>query len=447
MFNRVLVANRGEIALRIIRALKEMGIESVAVYSEADEDALYRRYADESVCIGPAPSLKSYLQMPAIISAAEVANVDAIHPGYGFLSENSDFADICRECKITFIGPSPETMTMVGNKSRAKEIARSCDVPVIPGSEGLIESEDEARRIAAEIGYPVIIKASAGGGGRGMRVANSELVLLKEMAAARAEAEASFKDGSLYIEKFVERPRHVEVQILADHEGQVVHLGERDCSLQRRHQKLVEEAPGSIISEDLRQRMGEAAIRLVKASEYVNAGTVEFLVDSDGSFYFMEMNSRLQVEHPVTEEVTGVDLVKEQIRIAAGQPLSFTQDDIEIRGHAIECRINAENPDLDFRPSPGRVGLYVAPSGPGVRVDSHLFSGYTVPSHYDSLVAKLIVHRPTREDAIETTQRALSEFIIEGIDTTIPLFKRLLDHSVFRTGEFDTGFIEQEFMG
>ncbi len=446
MFNRVLIANRGEIALRIIRALKEMGIETVAVYSEADEDALYRRYADETICIGPAPSAKSYLDIPRIIAAAEVANVDAIHPGYGFLSENSDFAEICRDCKIGFIGPSPETIAEVGDKARAKEMARAANVPVIPGSQGILRDDADAIALAAEIGYPVMVKASAGGGGRGMRMANSELVLPREMQAASAEAEAAFGNGDLYLEKFIERPRHVEVQILADNYGNVVHLGERDCSTQRRHQKLIEESPCPVIDPDLRQRMGEAAVRLAKASNYVNAGTVEFLLDSHGDFYFMELNSRLQVEHPVTEAVTGIDLVKEQVRIAAGEELSFTQDDVTISGHAIECRINAEDPDNNFRPSPGRVGLYVASSGPGVRVDSHLFSGYSIPSHYDSMVGKVIVHRSTREEAIATMQRALSEMIIEGIHTTIPLHQRILRHGDFRAGMIDTGFIDQ-FLG
>ena len=446
MFKRVLVANRGEIALRIIRALKELGVESVAVYSEADEDSLYRRYADETICIGPPPSQQSYLDMRRIVSAAEVANVDAIHPGYGFLSENSHFAEVCRDCKITFIGPSPETILSAGHKARAKELARSCDVPVVPGSEGLVEDDEQALKVAAEIGYPVIVKAAAGGGGRGMRVAHSELVIRKEFLAARAEAEACFNDGAIYIERFVERPRHVEVQILADNHGNVIHLGERDCSTQRRHQKLIEEAPCPVLNDGLRTAMGEAAVRLARGANYVNAGTVEFLLDSNGDFFFMEMNSRLQVEHPVTEAVTGVDIVKEQIRIAAGEPLSFTQDDIVIRGHAIECRINAEDPGRNFRPSPGRVGLYVPPGGPGVRVDSHLFSNYMIPSHYDSMVAKLIVHRGTREEAIETTERALSEYLIEGIKTTIPLYQRILRHADFRAGDIDTGFIDQ-FLG
>ncbi len=443
MFRRILVANRGEIALRIIRACKELGVESVVVYSEADEDALYRRFADETICIGPPPSASSYLDIPRIISAAEVANVDAIHPGYGFLSENADFADICRSCKIAFIGPTPETIAMVGHKARAKDLARRAEVPVVPGSEGLVDNDEDAVGIAAEIGYPVMIKAAAGGGGRGMRIAHSELVLKKEFMAARTESQAAFNDGSLYLERFIERPRHVEVQILADHHGNVVHLGERDCSTQRRHQKLIEEAPCPVLTDELRRKMGEAAVRLTRAAEYTNAGTVEFLLDANGDFYFMEMNSRLQVEHPVTEMITGIDLVKEQIRIAAGEPLSFSQDDVRIQGHAIECRINAEDPDRNFRPSPGRVGLYVPPGGPGVRVDSHLFSNYMIPSHYDSMVAKVIVHRATREEAIECMERALSEFVVEGIKTTIPLYHRILRHASFRAADIDTSFVEK----
>ncbi|HGY90957.1 MAG TPA: acetyl-CoA carboxylase biotin carboxylase subunit [Planctomycetes bacterium] len=443
MFRRILVANRGEIALRIIRACKELGVESVVVYSEADEDALYRRFADETICIGPPPSASSYLDIPRIISAAEVANVDAIHPGYGFLSENSDFADICRSCKIAFIGPSPETIAMVGHKARAKDLARRAEVPVVPGSDGLVDNDEDAVGIAADIGYPVMIKAAAGGGGRGMRIAHSELVLKKEFMAARTESQAAFNDGSLYLEKFIERPRHVEVQILSDHHGNVVHLGERDCSTQRRHQKLIEEAPCPVLTDELRRKMGEAAVRLTRAAEYTNAGTVEFLLDANGDFYFMEMNSRLQVEHPVTEMITGIDLVKEQIRIAAGEPLSFSQEDVEIRGHAIECRINAEDPDRNFRPSPGRVGLYVPPGGPGVRVDSHLFSNYMIPSHYDSMVAKVIVHRATREEAIASMERALSEFVVEGIKTTIPLYHRILRHASFRAADIDTSFVEK----
>jgi acetyl-CoA carboxylase, biotin carboxylase subunit len=446
MFSRVLVANRGEIALRVIRACKELGIEAVAIYSEADEDALYRRFADETICIGPPPSAKSYLDGRRIMAAAEIANVDAIHPGYGFLSENEDFADICRSCKVTFIGPSPETIAMVGQKSRAKELAKSCKVPVIPGSEGLVADEQEAKRVAAEIGYPVIIKAASGGGGRGMRVAHNEFVLLREFPAARAEAEAAFKDGSLYLERYIEKPRHVEIQFISDTHGNFVYLGERDCSSQRRHQKLIEEAPCPVLTPATRQAMGECAVRLARAANYVNAGTAEFLLDAEGRFYFMEINSRLQVEHPVTELVTGYDIVKEQIRIAAGEPLSFRQEDVVVRGHAIECRINAEDPDNGFRPSPGRVGLYVPPGGPGVRVDSHLFSGYRIPSHYDSLISKLIVHRATRAEAIDTMMRALSEYVIEGIQTTIPLYLRMLRDADFRSGNIDTSFVETKFM-
>ena len=445
MFKRVLVANRGEIALRVIRALTEMGIEPVAIYSEADEDALYLRSAEETICIGPAASAKSYLDKRRIISAAEVANVDAIHPGYGFLSENADFADICKSCEITFIGPSSETISMVGDKVRAKELARSADVPCTPGSDGIVEGDEEILRVAEEVGYPIMIKASAGGGGRGMRIAHSKLVLLKEFAAARNEAVACFGDGRIYLERYVDRPRHVEVQIMADSHGNVIHLGERDCSVQRRHQKLIEESPCVAIDNKTREAMGEAAVRLARAANYVNAGTVEFLLTQSGEFFFMELNSRLQVEHPVTEMVTGVDLVKEQVRVAAGLPLSVTQDDIHIQGHSIECRINAEDPAAGFRPCPGKVGLYVPAGGPGVRVDSHLFSGYTVPSHYDSMVAKLIVHRDTREEAIATMQRALAETVIDGIKTTIPLHQRILRHAGFRSGVIDTSFIESEF--
>ena len=445
MFKRVLVANRGEIALRVIRALKEMGIEPVAIYSEADEDALYLRNAEETICIGPAVSAQSYLDKRRIISAAEVANVDAIHPGYGFLSENADFADICKSCKIVFIGPSSETINMVGDKARAKELAKEAGVPVIPGSDGIVEGDDELLRVAEEVGYPIMIKASAGGGGRGMRIAHSELVLLKEYTAARNEAIACFGDGRIYLERYVDRPRHVEVQIMADSHGNIIHLGERDCSVQRRHQKLIEESPCVAIDSDTRLAMGDAAVRLARAANYVNAGTVEFLLTQDGEFFFMELNSRLQVEHPVTEMVTGVDLVKEQVRVAAGLPLSVTQDDIRIEGHSIECRINAEDPDAGFRPCPGKVGLYVPSGGPGVRVDSHLFSGYSVPSHYDSMVAKLIVHRATREEAIDTMQRALEETVIDGIKTTIPLHQRILRHAGFRSGKIDTSFIEAEF--
>lgn len=446
MFSKILIANRGEIALRIIRACRDLGVETVAVYSEVDEDAIYLRYADEAICIGPGPSSRSYLDIQRIISAAEITNVDAIHPGYGFLSENPTFADICRECRVTFIGPSPEAIEALGNKARAKELARSLGVPVTPGSDGLITVDDDARAVAARIGYPVIVKAAAGGGGRGMRVAHSELALMSGLLSARTEAEAAFKDGSVFIEKFIERPRHIEIQVIADGHGNVVFLGERDCSIQRRHQKLLEEAPSPVMTEDLRHRMGEAAVRLVRAAGYVNAGTVEFLVDRDRNFYFMEVNSRIQVEHPVTEAVTGVDLVKEQIRVAAGLPLSFRQEDVAITGHAIECRVNAEDPDDGFRPSPGRIGTYAAPGGPGIRLDSHCYGGYNIPSQYDSMIAKVIARGRDRMEAIRIMRRALSEYVIEGISTTIPLHLRILGDAEFMSGNVDTGFVESRLL-
>jgi acetyl-CoA carboxylase biotin carboxylase subunit len=442
MFQRILVANRGEIALRIIRACKELGIQTVAVYSEVDEDALHLRHADETICIGPGPSLKSYLDITRIIAAAEIADVDAVHPGYGFLSERARFAEVCRACKLVFIGPSPETIDAVGNKARARELAAQAGVPTIPGSEGLVPDEKAACRIAAGIGYPVLIKAAAGGGGRGMRVAHSEIALRGGFAAAKAEASSAFGDDTVYIEKYIERPRHVEIQIIADSHGNVVHLGERDCSIQRRHQKLVEESPSPVVTPELRKKMGDAAIKFAKAGNYVNAGTVEFLVDKNLDFYFMEMNSRIQVEHPVTELVTGIDIVKEQIRIAAGEKLAFKQDDVKPRGHAIEVRVNAEDPANDFRPNPGRITSYIPPGGPGVRVDSHLYSGYTVPPHYDSLLAKVIGFRPQRIDAIDTLARALSEMTVEGVKTTIPLLLKVLAHTEFRSGAVDTSFVE-----
>jgi acetyl-CoA carboxylase, biotin carboxylase subunit len=442
MFQRILVANRGEIALRIIRACKEMGIQTVAVYSEVDEDSLHLRYADETICIGPGPSLKSYLDITRIIAAAEIADVDAVHPGYGFLSERARFAEVCRACKLVFIGPSPETIEAVGNKARARELAAQSGVPTIPGSEGLVADDKAACEVAAKIGYPVLIKAAAGGGGRGMRVAHSEISLRSGFAAAKAEASTAFGDDTVYVEKFIERPRHVEIQIIADSHGNFVHLGERDCSVQRRHQKLVEESPSPVLTPELRRKMGEAAIRFAKAGNYVNAGTVEFLVDKNLDFYFMEMNSRIQVEHPVTEVVTGIDLVKEQIRIAAGERLSFGQDDVVARGHAIEVRVNAEDPANDFRPNPGRVTSYVAPGGPGIRVDSHLYTGYTVPPHYDSLLAKVIAFRPSRAEAIDTLSRALGEMTVEGVKTTIPFLLKVLNHAEFRSGNVDTSFVE-----
>ena len=442
MFSRILIANRGEIALRVIRACRELGVETVAVYSEVDEDALYLRHADETICIGPGVASQSYLDIPRIIAAAEIANVDAIHPGYGFLAENPRFAEICRDCKIGFIGPSPETIARMGDKAEARAVALAADVTIVPGSTGIVEDDKEARRIAEEIGYPVIVKAVAGGGGRGMRVANSEIALMAGVNQARAEAAAAFGNGDVYIEKFVERPHHVEVQILADSHGNCVSLGDRECSVQRRHQKLIEESLSPFVTDEVRARMSEAAVRLAKASDYVNAGTVEFLVDRDLNFYFMEMNARIQVEHPVTEMVTGLDLVQEQIRIASGEPLSRSQEEVTLTGHAIECRINAEDPHNGFRPSPGKVGLFVAPGGRGIRVDSHLYSGYKIPPTYDSLVAKIISFADTRQEAIGLMKRALQETIIEGVQTTIPLHLRILEHADFLAGQIDTGFLD-----
>ena len=442
MFKRILIANRGEIALRILRACEELGIETVVVYSEADRDNPYLRLADETICIGPPRSSASYLDIPSIISAAEIADVEAIHPGYGFLAENSHFAEVCNSCRITFIGPKAETIALVGNKSAAKELARKAKVPVIPGSDSLIENEKDALKEARRIGYPVVIKASAGGGGRGMRVAHNDISLVNAYLAARAEAEAAFNDSSVYMEKFIRNPRHVEIQVLGDNSGNIIHLGERDCSLQRRHQKLVEEAPCPAIEKATRKRMGEAAKKLCKAAGYINAGTVEFLMDRDGKFYFMEFNARIQVEHPVTEMVTGVDLVKAQIKIAAGEPLDRKQESIKINGCAIECRINAEDPEDGFRPCPGRIKQYIPPGGMGVRVDSHVHAGFEISPHYDSMIAKLIVRGPTREDAIATLKRALNEYVVEGVKTTIPFHKEVVNHPQFKKGQFDTEFIE-----
>jgi acetyl-CoA carboxylase biotin carboxylase subunit len=442
MFSRILIANRGEIALRIIRACRELGIETVAVYSEVDENSLHLRYADETICIGPAQSSESYLAIPRIIAAAEIANVDAIHPGYGFLSENPKFAEICHSCKIGFIGPSPETMASMGNKSRAREVALAASVPVVPGSDGILSDDQQAKEVAERIGYPVMIKAVAGGGGRGMRAAHSELNLLSGIAAAKQEARAAFGNDDVYLEKLILHPHHVEVQILADQHGNVVYLGDRECSVQRRHQKLIEEAPSPLLDAEGHRRIGEAAVRLARASNYVNAGTVEFLVDSQRNFYFMEMNARIQVEHPVTEMVTGVDIVKEQIRIASGLPLSMTQEDVKIRGHAVECRVNAEDSTKGFRPCPGKVSLFVPPGGRGVRVDSHLYSGYRIPPNYDSLIAKIITFGADRKDAIDIMRRALHETIIEGVATTIPLLQSVLWHADFLGGSVDTAFMD-----
>ncbi len=442
MFKRILIANRSEIALRIIRACKELGIESVAVYSEADADARYLDMADETICIGPARSANSYLNIPRIISAAEVADVEAIHPGYGFLAENDHFAEVCDSCGIAFIGPKAETIALLGNKAAARKLAVENDVPVVPGSKGIVEDDKRLLEIAQEIGFPVIIKASAGGGGRGMRIAHNDISLVNAFLAARAEAEVAFGDSSVYVEKYIEKPRHIEIQILADKEGNIVHLGERDCSLQRRHQKIIEESPSPAISEEQRHRMGEAAKRICRAADYVNAGTVEFLVDKNMDFFFMEMNARIQVEHPVTEMVTGLDLVKAQLRIASGQPLGFTQDDVRIEGHSIECRINAEDPADNFRPSPGTISGYFQPGGRGVRVDSHVYAGYSIPPHYDSMIGKLIVHADCRKKAIIQIRRALEEYRIDGISTTIPLHSDIVRHPQFIKGEFDTSFLE-----
>jgi acetyl-CoA carboxylase biotin carboxylase subunit len=445
MFQRILVANRGEIALRVIRACRDLGIEVVAVFSEADREAPYLGLADEAICIGPAPAAESYLNIPRIISAAEIADVEAIHPGYGFLSENPHFAEVCRSCKIEFIGPPHEAMRRLGNKNEARKLARQAGVPIVPGSEGLIQNDNEALALAHSMGFPVLIKAASGGGGRGMRVARNDISLQAGLNAARQEAEKAFKDGSVYLEKYIEQPRHVEVQILADAHGHVVHLFERDCSLQRRHQKLVEESPAPNLPVSVRDDICQAAVRLVRSAGYQNAGTCEFLVDKQNRFYFIEVNARIQVEHPVTELVTGIDLVQEQIRIAAGESLSFKQEDIRQRGVAIECRINAEDPQADFRPSPGQITCWQTPGGPGVRIDSHVVQGYRVPPNYDSLIAKLLVHQPTRSAALACMRRALNEFVVAGIKTTIPLHREIFNHSSFIEGQVDTTFVERHW--
>jgi acetyl-CoA carboxylase biotin carboxylase subunit len=443
MFQRILVANRGEIALRVIRACRDLGVEVVAVYSEADRDAPYLALADETICIGPPPAADSYLKIDRIISAAEVANVQAIHPGYGFLSENAHFAEVCRACNIEFIGPPHEAMHLLGNKNEARKLAKKAGVPIVPGSEGLVNNEAEALKIAREMGFPVLIKAAAGGGGRGMRVARNDISLQAGLKAARQEAEKAFKDGSVYLEKYIEQPRHVEVQVVGDRHGNVVHLWERDCSLQRRHQKLVEESPAPNLPQKVREEICAAAVRLVKTANYYNAGTCEFLVDRDHRFYFIEVNARIQVEHPVTELVAGVDLVREQIRVAAGQKLRFSQEQVAHRGVAMECRINAEDPDADFRPSPGTITRWRPPGGPGVRLDTHVSAGYRVPPNYDSMIAKLLVWQPTRAEALAVMRRALGEFVVEGIKTTIPLHRQIFNHSAFIEGSVDTTFIER----
>ncbi|RIK68144.1 MAG: acetyl-CoA carboxylase biotin carboxylase subunit [Planctomycetota bacterium] len=443
MFSKILVANRGEIALRIFRACRELGIGTVAVFSEADRDAPYLKLADEAVCIGPPAPAQSYLRADRIIAAAEVANVDAIHPGYGFLAENATFAEQCRASKIEFIGPAADTIRLLGDKAAAKKLAKKSRVKTVPGSEGVVDEDDEAVRLAAEIGYPVMIKAAAGGGGRGMRIAHNEATLRTQIRNARTEAENAFKDGRVYIEKLVEQPRHVEVQVLADQHGNTIHLWERDCTLQRRHQKLVEESPSPAISDKTREELCKSAVRLVEAAGYYSAGTVEFIVDKSGAFYFLEVNTRIQVEHPVTELVTGIDLIKWMIRIAAGEKLTLRQKDIPRNGAAIEVRINAEDPQHGFRPCPGKIAEFRPPGGYGVRFDSHACAGYTISPYYDSLVGKLIVHAKDREEAIRRMRRCLEEFHIEPVKTTIPLLKQIFEHSDFMNSNIDTGFIER----
>jgi acetyl-CoA carboxylase biotin carboxylase subunit len=445
MFSKILIANRGEIALRIIRACHELGIEAVAVYSEADRDAAYLQLADEAVCIGPPACADSYLNIPHIISTAEITDVEAIHPGYGFLAENINFAQICEDCGITFIGPPVEAMRLLGDKVEARKLARKTKVRVVPGSEGAIESESEALKLANKIGYPVMIKAAAGGGGRGMRVVHNDISLRSGFSAARAEAEAAFGDGSVYLEKYIVEPRHVEVQVMADKAGNVLHFYERDCSIQRRHQKMIEESPCPVLDERERDELCEAAIKLIKKAKYVNAATVEFLLDRDKKFYFIEANTRIQVEHPVTEMVTGHDLIKWQLKIASGQEIKVSQRKIRHKGVAIECRINAEDPANDFAPSPGTITRCIPPGGPGVRVDTHVHQGWTVSKNYDSMIAKLIVHQKTRTEAIATMKRALREFVIEPIKTTIPACLDILSHNLFVKNKIDTGFVERNF--
>jgi acetyl-CoA carboxylase biotin carboxylase subunit len=440
MFRKILIANRGEIALRVIRTCREMGIKTVAVYSTADKESLHVKFADEAVCIGAAPSRESYLNIPRIIAAAEITNADAIHPGYGFLSENAEFSSICQEYEIKFIGPSPAMIQAMGDKATAKATMKAAGVPVIPGSEGLLADMDEGKKVAAQIGYPVILKATAGGGGKGMRIVNSESEFEKAWESARMEAGAAFGNNGIYLEKFIEEPRHIEIQVVGDQTGKVCHLSERDCSIQRRHQKLVEETPSPFISSELRDKMGKAAIAGAEFIKYEGAGTIEFLVDKYGNFYFMEMNTRIQVEHPITEEVTDFDLIKEQIKVAAGIPISGRNYYPQL--HAMECRINAEDPGKDFRPSPGKITNLHIPGGRGVRVDTHVYAGYVIPPNYDSMIAKLIVSGQTREEVIVRMKRALQEFVIEGIKTTIPFHIRLMDDPEFRAGRFTTKFLE-----
>jgi len=443
MFSKILIANRGEIALRIIRACHELGIRSVAVYSEADINSLHVRFADEAICIGQAASSNSYLNIPAIISAAEITDVEAIHPGYGFLAENPHFAEICESCKITFIGPTPENIRLMGDKMAARATMQKAGLPIVPGSTSIVKNKEEALKTSKALGYPVIIKAAAGGGGKGMRICHNDLTLISSLMTAQAEAEASFGNPNCYIEKYIEKPRHIEIQILADKYNHIVHLGERDCSIQRRHQKLLEESPSPAVDNKLRRRLGEMALRGVKTVGYVSAGTIEFLLDRYNNFYFMEMNTRIQVEHPVTEMVTGIDLIKQQIRIAAGEKLNIHQDNIQIKGHAIECRINAEDYENNFMPSPGKIETLNLPGGPGVRLDTHIYPGYEISPFYDSLVAKLITHGNNRQEAIKIMQRALNEFEIAPIKTTIPFHLRLIENPLFLKGDISTHLVQE----
>jgi acetyl-CoA carboxylase biotin carboxylase subunit len=443
MFSKILIANRGEIALRIIRACHELGIRTVAVYSEVDRNSLHVRFADEAICIGKAASNSSYLNIPAIISAAEIADVEAIHPGYGFLAENAHFAEICESCKITFIGPTPENIRLMGDKMAARATMQKAGIPIVPGSSGAIKNKEEAIKIAKGIGYPVIIKAAAGGGGKGMRVCHNDLTLVSSLMTAQAEAEANFGNSSVYIEKYIEKPRHIEIQILGDKFGHAIYLGERDCSIQRRHQKLLEESPSPVVDAKLRKRLGELALKGIKSINYVSAGTIELLFDpAQNNFYFMEMNTRIQVEHPVTEMVTGIDLIKEQIRIAFGEKIRIQQDQVPMRGAAIECRINAEDFENNFMPCPGKIETLILPGGPNVRVDTHIYTGYEVSPYYDSLVAKVITRGNNRAEAIQTMVRALNEFIISPIKTTIPFHLKLLEHPQFLKGEISTHFVQ-----
>jgi acetyl-CoA carboxylase biotin carboxylase subunit len=445
MFTKILIANRGEVALRIIRACKEMGIRTVAVYSQPDINSLHVKYADEAICIGAAPSSGSYLNIPSIISAAEITDVEAIHPGYGFLAEDAHFAEICESCKIKFIGPTPDNIRRMGDKMAAKDSARKAGVPVIPGSKAVVKTKEEALKVAKEMRYPVIVKAAAGGGGKGMRICHNDVRLIGALLTAQREAEAAFGNPDVYIEKYIEKPRHIEIQILGDKYGHIIHLGERDCTIQRRHQKLVEETPSPVLEAKMRKKMGEAAVKCAKSIGYVNAGTIEFLLDEDNLFYFMEMNTRIQVEHPITEAVTGIDLIKEQIKIAGGERIKYKQEEIKFTGCAIECRINAEDPDNDFMPSPGRITTLHLPGGRGVRLDTHVYSGYEIPPFYDSMVGKLIVHGKDRPDAISIAKRALDEFVIEPIKTTIPFHKKVMNNPAFLRGKFSTDFVERLF--